>query len=441
MLQIPVPLHGSSAVRPTPCTVSSMKKTCSALIPVLAALMFIPALAEASTPLSSLGSATATNSFDNSGYGQSWTWNGLTGYGLDLETTSTAAGNGSAVVFIHNGSAPTASGVTTFGLLINDVGSGTGTNTTVYGINSTAGGGTKHNYGIYGGAVSGVLVAGDAGVWGDAGETGTALGTYGVYGTNESSGGYGGYFTNTNGGYALATGSGNVGIGTASPVATLHIYTNGDTSPRALRISGTDANGYGEIQIAGDAHEYRIGVGGSTSSAPNDMYFYDNTAATTRMLITSGGSVGIGNTSPAYLLHVGSSSASGVVAEFQNSAGDCTLTPSSGTLGIACASDARLKRDIEDSGSALTWLSDIRIRDYTIKSTGQRQTGVIAQEMQSGHPDMVHVGKNGFYKVDEPNPWRLAKAIQELKADNDNLQAKLTADEATIAAMKTKLGM
>ena len=117
------------------------------------------------------------------------------------------------------------------------------------------------------------------------------------------------------------------------------------------------------------------------------------------------------------------------------------MTPSSGTLGIACASDARLKRDIEDSGSALTWLSDIRIRDYTIKSTGQRQTGVIAQEMQSGHPDMVHVGKNGFYKVDEPNPWRLAKAIQELKADNDNLQAKLTADEATIAAMKTKLGM
>jgi hypothetical protein len=30
---------------------------------------------------------------------------------------------------------------------------------------------------------------------------------------------------------------------------------------------------------------------------------------------------------------------------------------------------------------------------------------------------MVHMGADGFYTVDEPNPWQLVKAIQELQAE------------------------
>ncbi len=73
----------------------------------------------------------------------------------------------------------------------------------------------------------------------------------------------------------------------------------------------------------------------------------------------------------------------------------------------------------------------MRIRDFTIKTSGERATGVIAQELQQTHPDMVHENPQDFLTgdkarhfliVDQPNPWMLVKAIQELKAENDKLR-------------------
>jgi hypothetical protein len=56
---------------------------------------------------------------------------------------------------------------------------------------------------------------------------------------------------------------------------------------------------------------------------------------------------------------------------------------------------------------------------------------------------MVHVGSDGFYTVDDPNPWKLVKAIQELKAGNDILRADLKAanenEEAEIHELKAEI--
>jgi hypothetical protein len=43
-----------------------------------------------------------------------------------------------------------------------------------------------------------------------------------------------------------------------------------------------------------------------------------------------------------------------------------------------------------------------------------KYTGVIAQEMLQSHPELVHMGDNGFYTVSQPNPYLIVKAIQEL---------------------------
>jgi hypothetical protein len=75
-------------------------------------------------------------------------------------------------------------------------------------------------------------------------------------------------------------------------------------------------------------------------------------------------------------------------------------------------------------------LGGMRVRDFTMKATGERQTGVVAQELVKAHPAMVHEGSNGFLTVDSPNPWMLVKAVQELKADNDNLRARVATLEA-----------
>ena len=69
-----------------------------------------------------------------------------------------------------------------------------------------------------------------------------------------------------------------------------------------------------------------------------------------------------------------------------------------------------------------------------MKASGERQTGVIAQELATAHPDMVHAGSNGFYTVELPNPWMLVKAIQELKAENDNLRPSNDNEAAQIKA-------
>jgi Chaperone of endosialidase len=80
-----------------------------------------------------------------------------------------------------------------------------------------------------------------------------------------------------------------------------------------------------------------------------------------------------------------------------------------------------------------------------------QQIGFIAQDVEKIVPSVVitenNTEKTKGMKYSEFIPV-LVKAIQELKADNDNLRAQLTKDESTIAkdeasiaSMKAKLGM
>jgi hypothetical protein len=230
----------------------------------------------------------------------------------------------------------------------------------------------------------------------------------------------------------------NVGIGTAGLAANAAmVFQNGQTL----------VNGHTTVAVpAGTAALTPMGT--STSSGAGALNA-TNSSKTSLFYVRNDGNVGIGTTLPAALLHVGSASYSGnsgIVAEFQSASGACTLTPSSSYLLTICSSDIRLKSDIEDADDALAWLDDIRVRDFTIRATGERRTGVIAQEMLRTHDDMVHLGPDWFYGVSEPNLWMLVKAIQELKAQHDALQAANNrlkaeaADEVTeIDAIRSRL--
>lgn len=115
------------------------------------------------------------------------------------------------------------------------------------------------------------------------------------------------------------------------------------------------------------------------------------------------------------------------VASFGNGSGTCGLTPSASSATFTCSSDQRLKENIVDSGSGLDYLKGFRIRDYTIKADKTRHTGVVAQEVQTSHPEMVHTQKDGYLSVESVNIWKLVKAIQELKAKNDDLASQIEA--------------
>ena len=95
-------------------------------------------------------------------------------------------------------------------------------------------------------------------------------------------------------------------------------------------------------------------------------------------------------------------------------------------------SDLRLKENITTLPSQLANICLLKPSEFDYKDGSGHQIGFIAQEMQEVYPDSVGVGNDGMLTI---TAWskteaRLVKAIQELKAKNDSLEARLEALEA-----------
>lgn len=128
--------------------------------------------------------------------------------------------------------------------------------------------------------------------------------------------------------------------------------------------------------------------------------------------------------------YFGSSSSIGSVLTLENVDGTCTFMPAATSSAFACSSDEAMKKNISDARSVLDWISSFRIREYDLRSTGQHLYGVIAQEVQKTHPGMIHVAEDGTLLVDTPNPWIVARGIQELRQENESLKLELRVVEA-----------
>ncbi|MGH6837496.1 MAG: beta strand repeat-containing protein [Methylocella sp.] len=255
-----------------------------------------------SAALSALTAATATNTIANANYAQVWNWDTLTtgtamalgstsissGNLLSLSSTGTAAASSTQTLLnIALSGTNATSAQTTYGAYISNTHAGaTSANVGLY---ATATGGTAQNEAIYG-LVSGTNNS-DRGVFGYAtAGTGNAIGVHGatvstgnsvgvngeanattgtaagVLGYSHSNAGYGGYFDNDNGGYALVTNRGNVGIGQAAPAYPL------DVESATATYSGYFANAAsGGVAVLGTANTGQsVGVLGATSSTTDN---------------------------------------------------------------------------------------------------------------------------------------------------------------------------
>jgi hypothetical protein len=115
----------------------------------------------------------------------------------------------------------------------------------------------------------------------------------------------------------------------------------------------------------------------------------------------------------------------------------------------AAISDAKLKENVEDATPKLDKLLGVKIRSYNLVGDDQKQLGVIAQELEDVFPGLVEetadrdvdgvdlgtTTKSVKYSVFIP---MLIKAIQELSAKNDSLEARIIAAEEQIIALGTK---
>ena len=90
---------------------------------------------------------------------------------------------------------------------------------------------------------------------------------------------------------------------------------------------------------------------------------------------------------------------------------------------ITAYSDQRLKTSIETIPDALAKVAKMRGVNFTMKDTGARSTGVIAQELQEVIPEAVHTNDDGYLSVAYGNlVGVLIEAIKDLTEEVEHLK-------------------
>lgn len=110
--------------------------------------------------------------------------------------------------------------------------------------------------------------------------------------------------------------------------------------------------------------------------------------------------------------------------------GNLTVTgniSANGNVTAFATSDGRLKKDIVTIENALDKLKALRGVDYTMKDSGRRETGLIAQEVLQVVPEVVRESSDGIYGIAYGNlVGLLVEAIKEQQAQIDELKSKLS---------------
>jgi hypothetical protein len=254
----------------------------------------------------------------------------------------------------------------------------------------------------------------------------------------------------------------NVGIGTTSPTANLHISSS--TTPVALvqsTASATNAAAY--IAIKGNSgtsgNYYRSLIGydasnnidwaiGNFGTAKDVLAFY-GASVTERMRIDSSGNLLVGTTSsgitnsnnlnyrlsPADLNvnHITGTTSGTSYLNFGYAGSVIGSITQSGTTAVLynLTSDQRLKENIQDAESASALIDSLQVRQFDWKTDNSHQRyGFIAQELVTVAPEAVHQPSDPdeMMAVDYSKlvPM-LVKAIQEQQALIVQLQADVAA--------------
>jgi hypothetical protein len=364
----------------------------------------------ASTVLSAVTAATATNTIDNHYFAQIWQWGTLStgtamtlttssmtsGTLLTLSNTSTAA-NAVTVLSVVNGEAGAS-----YALKVTNSGAAN-TGYAGYFNNPDTGSGT--NYGVYSTGSSTTATAGNFQNFVSSGST------IGLYGESDGTGGTAAYF-----------------IAKAATGSTNGIYAQANsTSGIAASFNATATSGttYGLYSVAASTGTFGAGNFNASASSGTTygLYSIDASASGYGGYLTNSTSTGI--------------------ALF------CSATLSTGCGGNQTwhsTSDIRLKKDIADLSAdhglnAILQLRPVTYRWKDKKTDKGRRIGLIAQQVEPLYPEIVGTDSGGMKSIgygDLVVP--LIKALQEqhveidaLNAANDNLRRELDALGAKLA--------
>lgn len=264
--------------------------------------------------------------------------------------------------------------------------------------------------------------------------------------------------------------SGNVGIGTSSPLTQFHATTSilissdggyyGGQAYYASNAWRNAVSSQGGYAIRNTGGVFTIWTGASSSAAGTAFSDFNE-----RARIDSSGNLYVGTTTP-YVgypgiggnangtfiegagslflsrgegqtpLHLNRGTSSGVLAAFYYggyaSVGNISITSSVTTYNTS--SDYRLKEDIQPMTGALAKVSALKPVTYKWKADNSGGEGFIAHELQevvpqavTGEKDAVDKDGNPIYQGIDTSHLvaTLTAAIQELKAELDTVKAEL----------------
>jgi hypothetical protein len=250
--------------------------------------------------------------------------------------------------------------------------------------------------------------------------------------------------------------TGNMGLGTNSPQAKLHLKQAVDSTAGGLLISNNSTAGNTSIYVDGSSKTH---IGGSTAS-PNAIII-DN----------SNGNVGIGTTSPSVPLHVGITAtytipaygaltSAGASGPFGSTSAAVSILASGRVVAqeVDATSDRRMKEEIQnvELDQALNFLEKSRPVHFKWKNNGGNYNyGFIAQELDKlGYHEVVNIApdKNMQKTIDDdgyvsPDGFKfsvnynqltslLTKAMQYIYAQVKSLNAHADQQDREIASLK-----
>lgn len=94
--------------------------------------------------------------------------------------------------------------------------------------------------------------------------------------------------------------------------------------------------------------------------------------------------------------------------------------------GFLYSSDKNLKQDITPLSDSLSKILSLNGYAYNWKSTGQKDIGVIAQEVEEVYPELVHTDASGIKSVEYANLIApLIEAIKEQQKEIDALKSQV----------------
>ena len=185
-----------------------------------------------------------------------------------------------------------------------------------------------------------------------------------------------------------------------------------DSGGRLLINKTTSSLTFGKLQVE---------AGGEASGHGGIVFFGDSDV-----------SVGSGNVINVLWFYGDNDATGGVFTRYRD--GNSIMgqvTCANGTqVSYGVSSDERLKENIVDASSQLDTIKNIKVREFDWKVNGYHEVGMIAQELHTVIPSVVQEGGDDIneevWGVDygKLTPY-LIKAVQELSAKNDALEARI----------------